>query len=493
MGRRFSYQFKGLGAGCLVVLAGLSLALSSATAQAALDSGLFLRLVSRFESPAVRLLMEESGVGQSVLGRAVRSSEDYAELARLLSVDDAAQAGRALEGRLQSQRDVLSHLDDLERMGGRFSTSALVKARLEVERLAESQAFRFFPDEFKVARSNSYAGARDQFIGANAQAPRAVPLSELNATHAVSAAQTARLADDIVKPLSQVEFAEEVKFLAGQFKITEGEILSRLQQNRLTMRELMERAQGIKPAKGMSSIRTAVMEKLRLGLADRRMANPEFVRYVATLVATEIVVTVISERTARGDDFWRELDYFTADLITFTLAEIVLTWVTHARASSVLSLRGGKPQASTIFDPGFTAAERGAALMRTGTMLGTAGFALGIVGNGTVEIGKAIRERDDPSAPDAMQRLERVLWNAFLCGSFMAVSSNLRYQAVSKVAMMVQQRLKLPGSVQSGLLMGLSYGNSFIGATTYVFYADIATPGMQETLKQMGFDVRLGE
>jgi len=493
MDRRFDYQFKGLGGSWLVLAALGAQVFWTAAAQAALDPTLFLRLVSRFESPAVRLLLEESGVAKSVLGRAARSSEDYTELARLLSVDEAAQAGRALEGRLQSQRDLLSKLDDLERLGGRFSTSALVQARLEVERLAESQTFRFFPDEFKVARANSYAGTRDAFLGAEAQAPRAVPLSELNATHAVSAAQTARLADDIVKPLSQVEFAEEVKFLAGQFKISEAEILNRLQQNRLTMKELMERAQGIKPVKGMSSIRAAVMERLRLGLADRRMANPAFVRYVATLVATEIVVTVISEKTARGDDFWHELDYFTADLITFTLAEIVLTWVTHARASSVLSLRGGKPQASTIFDPGFSAAERGAALMRTGTMLGTAGFALGIVGNGSVEIGKAIRERDDPNAPDAVHRLERVLWNAFLCGSFMAVSSNLRYQAVSKVAMMVQQRLKLPGSVQSGLLMGLSYGNSFIGGTTYVFYADIATPGMQETLKQMGFDVRLGE
>ena len=108
-----------------------------------------------------------------------------------------------------------------------------------------------------------------------------------------------------------------------------------------------------------------------------------------------------------------------------------------------------------------------------------------------MEAGKAIRERDDPNAPDAIQRFERVLWNAALTGTFMGISSNLRYQAISKVAMVIQNRLAINPMVQSALLMGLSYGNSFIGGTSYVFYADLATPYVQENLKQMGFDVRL--
>jgi hypothetical protein len=59
--------------------------------------------------------------------------------------------------------------------------------------------------------------------------------------------------------------------------------------------------------------------------------------------------------------------------------------------------------------------------------------------------------------------------------------------------MILQQRLATNTAVQSALLMGLSYGNSFIGGTTYVFFEDWATPGMQESLKRMGFDVKLKE
>jgi hypothetical protein len=126
-------------------------------------------------------------------------------------------------------------------------------------------------------------------------------------------------------------------------------------------------------------------------------------------------------------------------------------------------------------------------------LLGGTGFGLGLVGNGVVELGKAVRERHDPNAPDASQRFERVLWNAALTGTFMGISSNLRYQALSKVAAVIQNRLTTNRLVQSALLMGLSYGNSFIGGTTYVFYADVATPAVQDSLKRMGFDVRLGE
>jgi hypothetical protein len=305
--------------------------------------------------------------------------------------------------------------------------------------------------------------------------------------------QAQAVAAHITRPLAQAEFAEQVAFLAKQFKTTDAEILARLDRNRVTMRELIDRSKGIRPQKGMTSIRAAVMDKIREGLVDRRMANPAFERYVATLVATEIMVTLVSESTARGEDFWNELDYFTADLITFTLAEIVLTWVTHAKATSALSLRGAKPQAATVFDPGFGAQERGAALVRSGVMLSSAGFGLGLIGNGTVELSKAIRDRHEQDAPGALERLERVVWNAFLCGAFMGVSSNLRYQAVSKIAMILQQRLATNTAVQSALLMGLSYGNSFIGGTTYVFFEDWATPGMQESLKRMGFDVKLKE
>jgi hypothetical protein len=368
--------------------------------------------------------------------------------------------------------------------------SARLRARLAVEQLAGTRQFRFLPEEFGVTRARVYSQSRERFLSESGL-PQGVALGELSAASPVIRAEAQAVVRDITRPLSQAEFSEELTFLAKQFNTTEAEILVRLGQNRVTMRELVERSRGIRPPRGMTSLRAATLDLIREGIVDRRIANPAFERYVATMLATEILVTVVSEYTARGEDFWNELDYFTADLITFTLAEIVLTWVTHGRATTALSLRGESPRASTVFDSGFGAQERTAALVRSGALLGGTGLGLGLVGNGVVELGKAVRERNDPNAPDAIQRIERVLWNGFLCGTFMGISSNLRYQAISKVAILLQNRLRTNQFVQSALLMGLSYGNSFVGGATYVFYADFATPSVQEGLNRMGFEVRL--
>jgi hypothetical protein len=471
---------------------GVSLLAVSVIAQAADPSLLFLKLASRFESPSVRLLLEESGLARSVLGREARTTEDYTELARVLTLDETQAAGRALEARIESRASLFERLDDLERAGGAFSTSAHLRARLAIEELAESRTFRFLPEEFGVTHARVYSRMREDFLRGT-DLPHGVPLSELSAASPVVASEARELVSSITRPLSQMEFAEELSFLAKQFNTTEAEILTRIEANRTTMRELVERARGIRPERGVSSLRAAVLERIRAGIADRRIANPAFERFVATMLATEIVVTVVSEYTARGDQFWNELDYFTADLITFSLAEIVLIWVTHGRATSALSLRGSTPRASTVFDPGFGAGERAMALVRSGVLLGGTGLGIGFVGNGVVEAGKAIRERNDPHAPTASERFQRVLWNAALTGTFMGVSSNLRYQALSRLATVIQNRLTTNRLVQSAILMGLSYGNSFIGGTTYVFYADLATPAVQESLNQMGFEVRLRE
>jgi len=471
---------------------GVSLLFGTLSVQAADHSLLFLKLVSRFESPSVRLLMEESGLARSVLGREARTSQDYNELARVLSLDETHSAGRALESRLESRASLFEQLDDLERAGGTFSVSARLRARLAVEQLAESRTFRFLPEEFGVTHARVYSRMREDFLR-GADLPQGVSLRELSAARPVVASEARELVGSITRPLSQAEFAEELSFLAKQFNASEAEILARIEANRMTMRELVERARGIRPERGVSSLRAAVLERIRAGIADRRIANPAFERFVATMLATEIVVTTISEYTARGDQFWNEIDYFTADLITFSLAEIVLIWVTHGRATATLSLRGAAPRASSVFDSGFGASERAMALVRSGVLLGGTGLGLGLVGNGVVEAGKAIRERNDPNAPDASERFQRVLWNATLTGTFMGISSNLRYQAISKLAAVIQNRLTTNRLVQSAILMGLSYGNSFIGGTTYVFYADLATPAVQESLNQMGFEVRLRE
>ena len=112
------------------------------------------------------------------------------------------------------------------------------------------------------------------------------------------------------------------------------------------------------------------------------------------------------------------------------------------------------------------------------------------VGNGVVEISKALRERNDPNAPEVSERIGNVLWNAFLVGSFMAVSSNLRYQALARLNARLGQaignRTRLAAMGSTVLTGGLAYGNSAIGAMTYVWFADWSNVNIRGAAERQG-------
>jgi hypothetical protein len=491
--------FRNLSLGLLLLSAG---ALAPAVAEANGEAALFARLMARFESPGLQAVLRRSGVAEEVLGRAATHADDWRELATVLSRNPAA--GEALEWRLGRVVEESGWYANGARATGRTAAARAAQRMGQAEfealvarlsgtalddflfRAGTGGGLRSFAGEHGV-RIAGYADARAAF-GAARGATETVGVALDDAANAarIGATEGRALTAEITAAMSAGEFGAEVRYLAEELQVTDDVVRARLAANRITMRELVERARNIPRPAGVSGIRAAVMEKIRWAIADRSMSNPNFIRYVATMVGIEIVITTLSEYGARGDRFWDEIDMVAADLITFTLAEIVLTSVTHSRATSNFihqTQRGGR------------LAQFGRETVNNAMVLGGTGFALGIVGNGAVELSKAIRERNDPNAPEASERLQRVVWNAFLVGSFMAVSSNLRYMAISRANSFIGRRAaaytgQFRSAVQYGagfILTGaLAYGNSAVGAYSYVLYADWANANVSGAANLLG-------
>lgn len=450
------------------------------SAQAGGESELLVRLMARFESRAVRIAVERAGISEFYLGKAASGRADWRRLAAKLGEGDLAAVGRELEPRLARIEAAAPRLGAGEYLSP--TESALIDS------LVEREALREFKLTYSAVRGRFLEGGSPGTAGrpGSPELPLGVEVPKVEVP--VPAREARALAADLLKPLPKAELDENIRFLAKEFNTTEAEILRRMKENRAEMREIVARAGGWKPGDG--SLRSSILDRMSWGFRDRKLANPDFARLMATMVSTEVVMTLISEYTARGENFWNEIDYVVADLITFTLAEIVLTWVTHGTATSRMSLRGGAPVPSTVFDSGFSAAARTRAFVNKGLLLGGAGFGLGLVGNGTVELFHAIRDGDKPGSPSAVERVEKVLWNAFLVGSFMAISSNFRYQAITKISSMLKLRFPNSPVIRGALGFPLAYGNNFVGGVTYVWYAGIATPAIAEGARRLGFEKR---
>jgi hypothetical protein len=303
----------------------------------------------------------------------------------------------------------------------------------------------------------------------------------------IPAADAEKLASDLSRTLTHQEAEDSIKFLAKEFNTTPEAIRARMNANRTTIDEIVARAHGFKPdSKGWSD---AVTDYMSWAYRNRKIANPDLVRTIATCVAIEMVTTVLSERAARGDRFWDQIDYVVADLITFTLGEVVLTWVSHNTATAKMTLRGEAPNPASIFDGSFSGQARRRLFVRNGLLLGGVGFGIGIIGNGTVELYHGLKDRGKPGGPTVEDRVEKVLWNAFLVGTFMSVSSNFRYQLLTHTVAGIGTRV--PNALlRTAITAPLVYGNNFVGGMTYVYWTGLAGAAVDRA-KKLGYEIRM--
>lgn len=223
------------------------------------------------------------------------------------------------------------------------------------------------------------------------------------------------------------------------------------------------------------------------GFRERLLADPSFMVKVAIEVGIGILTKSTAEYTKRGDRFSSEIDFVAANVAMALVADFMLVWLpaptlslagrgaATAAKNPIMSFFASCPDNAFMKVPSgatpFTLAQRGGAVVRNGAKLLGVGFGASLLGVGATNALIAVRGALDPSwsPPNAPQD---VLTMSAAYASYMAVSSNLRYQILAGV---VEERgIETLLAGRPGLCNVLSFavrtGNTFLGSLMWVDY-----------------------
>ncbi|KAK9809869.1 hypothetical protein WJX72_000680 [[Myrmecia] bisecta] len=235
---------------------------------------------------------------------------------------------------------------------------------------------------------------------------------------------------------------------------------------------------------GLQHSALAPLLQLR-GFRERLLADPSFFVKVAIEVGIGIFTKTSAEYTKRGAAFSAELDFVAANILMALVADFMLVWLPAPTLS--YSPKEDKEQntlaaffascpdnAFQTVPPGyqpFTLAQRAGATVRNGAKLLAVGFTASLLGVGVTNAIIFVRHLLDPSwAPPNDPQDVLMLSLAYV--SYMAVSSNIRYQVIAGV---IEQRgIEVVFADRPRICNLLSFlvrtSNTFVGSLMWVDY-----------------------
>lgn len=228
------------------------------------------------------------------------------------------------------------------------------------------------------------------------------------------------------------------------------------------------------------------------GFRERLLADPSFPVKVGIECGIGIVTKVTAEKTKREDNFWREIDFVGANVLMAIIADFMLTWIPAptlsftpkpATTNALMAFLARCPDnAFQKVQPGmepFTGAQRVGAILRNGAKLLGVGFCASLLGVGLSNTMTFIRMQLDPTFKP-MNQPQNVLATSAAYGTYMSVSSNLRYQIVAGI---IEERgIETWFKGQHQLCHVLSFivrtANTFVGSLLWVDFVRLC--GMQK-------------
>eukprot|EP00475_Leptophrys_vorax_P033853 TRINITY_DN53881_c0_g1_i1.p1 TRINITY_DN53881_c0_g1~~TRINITY_DN53881_c0_g1_i1.p1 ORF type:complete len:444 (-),score=23.82 TRINITY_DN53881_c0_g1_i1:581-1912(-) len=230
------------------------------------------------------------------------------------------------------------------------------------------------------------------------------------------------------------------------------------------------------------------------GFKERLLADDLFMTKVGIECGVGIFTKTGAEYEKRRENFFKELDFVTADVIMALIADFMLVWLpaptvalrapAAANASRVAAFFAGCPDNAfqvALRGTNYSVLQRFGAIARNGGKLLAVGTVASLFGcamtNGLILARKALaKDSAAPAAATAAAPEEPkvpILATSVAYGVYMAVSSNLRYQVLAGV---VEQRVLEPLLHDKKLLLSaLSFavrtGNTFLGSLLWVDYA----------------------
>jgi hypothetical protein len=221
------------------------------------------------------------------------------------------------------------------------------------------------------------------------------------------------------------------------------------------------------------------------GWADRVAADPQFVYKVIVEQVIGVGASVIGDMAGRPNWGLNELDFVFATLIVGSIVNFALMYLlapTGAAAGGAASagfaaklfseqtlLNWGAP-GGHMFQPGFPLAKRLVNFAYKGVLFSGIGMCAGLVGTATSNGLLLLRKKLDP-AFITQNEAPSVLGNASTWALHMGFSSNLRYQMLNGMEMVVQPLL--PSGlfrVMTSVVRGV---NNAAGGVSFVFLAKL--------------------
>ena len=228
------------------------------------------------------------------------------------------------------------------------------------------------------------------------------------------------------------------------------------------------------------------------GFRERLLADPSFMIKVAIEVGIGICTKTTAEYTKRGEDFNSQLDFVFANLVMALIADFMLVWLpaptfavkggaaaAAAKTPNILAraFAGCPDNAFQKVPPGyapFSFGQRVGAVVRNGGKLFGVGLFASLLGVGITNSLVGLRQFMDPTFIPLNAPQDALIMSAAY-GSYMATSSNLRYQVLAGI---VEERgievfFKSNPAVCAALSFVVRTGNTFLGSLLWVDYLQL--------------------
>lgn len=220
------------------------------------------------------------------------------------------------------------------------------------------------------------------------------------------------------------------------------------------------------------------------GFRDRLLADESFIVKVAIELGIGLVCKLAAEKEKRRGAFKKEIDFVFANVIMALIADFMLVWLPApslqlgggaAASSNSVSrfFRSCPDNAFQVTPPGvqWSIAQRTGAVARNGAKLLGVGFFASLFGVSITNVLVKARMMLDPefSAPNPPQNV-LVMSGAY--ASYMASSSNLRYQIIAGVIEErgVERLFSNSPALCAVLSFAIRTGNTFLGSCLWVDY-----------------------
>ncbi|KAK9841460.1 hypothetical protein WJX74_006158 [Apatococcus lobatus] len=232
------------------------------------------------------------------------------------------------------------------------------------------------------------------------------------------------------------------------------------------------------------------------GFRERLLADPNFHVKVGIEVGIGICTKSSAEFGKRGELFWVELDFVLANVIMALIADFMLVWLPAPTVAFRPRDDGTKNALIRFFDScpdnafqrvpeghaPYSIGQRAGAVGRNGLKLLAVGFAASLLGVGITNCLISARQVLDPSFVP-LNPPQDVLKTSAAYASYMALSSNLRYQLIAGV---VEQRgieriFENNPRVTNVLSFVTRTGNTFLGSWWWIDYVRLL--GFQKIAK----------